>query len=186
MQRHTVPAIAAAAVALLLTTACSSSDQAEARPEPTVTAATDDPTTETPAPDPENDGTVGLTADVEYEDGTQVSLDKFTRGTTGPEGYPENTGYVSFTIDLVNGTSATMDLAAVYVACQYGDEEQVTGEQIFDDSRGLGGLPSTHLRPGKSISMKAACELPKDETHVQIEIGPGDELETAVFVGEVE
>lgn len=185
MQRHTVPAIAAAALALLLTTGCGNAgDQAEADPEPTVTAATDDPTTETPAPDPEDDGTVGLTAEVEYEDGTELSIDGFTRGTSGEYGYPANAPYLRFDVKLINGSDATMSLGDVYVVCSYGKPEQTESEQVFDDK--VEDQPMGHLRAGKTAVVPVACEMPEDETHVQIEVTPGVELETAIFVGEVE
>lgn len=185
---HTTTRTTAAAgiLAALLLTGCGNSDdgQAGADPEPTITAATDDPTTETPAPDPDDDGTVGLTAEVEYEDGTQVSLGEFTRGKSGEYGYPANAPYLRFDVKLVNGSSETMPLGDVYVVCSYGEPEQTEGEQVFDDK--VEDQPMGHLRAGKTATVPVACEVPEGETHVQIEVTPGVELETAIFVGEVE
>lgn len=185
MHTRTRTTTAAALLAALLLTGCGSDNdgQAGADPEPTITAATEDPT-DTPAPDPDDDGTVGLTADVEYEDGTQVSLSEFTRGTSSADGYPANAPYLRFDVKLINGSSETMTLGDVYVVCSYGEQEQTESEQVFDDQ--VEDQPMGHLRAGKTATVPVACEVPEGETHVQIEVTPGVELETAIFVGEVE
>lgn len=131
------------------------------------------------------DTSVDLTAEVEYTDGTTVSLDNFTRGTSGQWAEPAGEPYVAFTIKVTNGGDGTMDLNELYVSCQYGDNGR-QGEQIFDSDKGLDGGPTTHLRPGRSITTKAACQLPKGESYTQIEVSPGGELQTAIFAGDIE
>ncbi|PGH46932.1 hypothetical protein [Streptomyces sp. Ru87] len=191
MRTTTITTAAAGILTGLLLTGCGTVGDAittkQREPDPTVAAPTEDPATEEPAYDdsPAEDPSVGLTAEVEYIDGTKISLDKFARGTSSEWASPASTPYVKFTIKIVNDSEATMDLGSMYVACQYGDAGK-EGEQVFDTERGLEGTPTTHLRPGRSISTVNACELPKDESYVQIEVSAGWDLETAIFVGDVE
>lgn len=128
------------------------------------------------------DDTVSLNETVTYEDDTEVSLSGFARGVSSGYAAPENTPYVKFTVKIVNGSGTTMDLNEMFVECQYGEAGQ-SGEEIFDE--GLDGTPSTHLRPGRSISAPFACELPKSERYTQIEVTPDAESETAIFAGDV-
>ena len=54
-------------------------------------------------------------------------------------------------------------------------------EAIYDD--GLDGLPDTRILAGRSLTVPWACELPKDETFLQVEVSPDWESEEAIFAG---
>lgn len=183
MHRTATTAVLAAAAAVVLLTGCTSNDidsdtDREASPDDTVTAATEDPEEDT---EEDGDKAVGLTQAVTYDDGVEVSLTGFTRGVSSEFAAPENTPYIKFTIKVDNRSKATMDLNEMYLSCLYGDDAK-EGEQIFDE--GL-DMPTTHLRPGRSISVTTACELPKGEEYAQIELIPTVDSETAIFAGEV-
>ncbi|MER5298606.1 hypothetical protein ABT039_03970 [Streptomyces lasiicapitis] len=135
------------------------------------------------APEPDDD-TLGLTGTAVYENKNQVSLAAFSRGVSGAYASPEKTPYVKFTLKLKNGTSKVIDVSELSVLCQYGDEGR-DGEEIFDSENGLDGPPQTHLRPGRSLTATLACELPKSQTYVQIEVTPDFEAEPAIFAGKV-
>ncbi|MGW7518919.1 hypothetical protein ACWGJ2_25360 [Streptomyces sp. NPDC054796] len=130
------------------------------------------------------DDTVGLSETVAYETDTEVSLTGFSRGVSSAYAAPASAAYVRFTVKVVNGGDTMMDLSGMSVACVYGDDGK-PGEQIFDSENGLDGTPTAHLRPGRSMSTPVACELPKDEKYVQVEVSPDFESETAVFAGNV-
>ncbi len=95
---------------------------------------------------------------------------------------PENTPYVKFTIKVVNNSDATVDANQMTVNCAYGDEGK-EGEAIYDD--GLDGLPDTRILAGRSLSVTWACELPKKETFLQVEVAPDWESEESIFAGDV-
>lgn len=169
---------AATAAALLLTLTACTSNQVTSKPK--TPDATVTPATETPAAEEAEDKAIGLTDTATYQDGIEVSLSGFTRGVSSEYASPENTPYIKFTVKVTNGAKKTLDLNELYIACQYGDEGK-EGEEIFDE--GLDGAPMTHLRPTRSITAPIACELPKAESYVQIEVAPSDESETAIFAG---
>lgn len=125
-----------------------------------------------------------LVDSITYENGVELSLSDYKRGVSSAYGAPENTAYISFTMTVVNGSDSTLDLASSYYLCQYGDESQ-EGEEVFDSERGLDGTPSTHLRPGRTAKAKVACEFPKNEEYLQVEVGPSLDMETAIFAGNV-
>ncbi|MFE9645302.1 hypothetical protein ACFYO0_14535 [Streptomyces sp. NPDC006365] len=161
-------------------TGSSASETADSAPlnEDTVTAE------EEPEPTPEDTGpdVFGLSDTVSYEHDVDVSLSKFTRGTSSEYASPENTPYVKFTVKVVNSSSSTVDTTGLTVSCSYGEEGQ-TSESIFDE--GLDGSPTTKLLAGRSISTPWACELPKGETVLQVEVSPDYESEAAIFTGSV-
>lgn len=142
----------------------------------TITAAAE------PTPEDTEPEVMGLTDGVAYEDGVEVTLSGYARGVSSAYAAPESTPYVSFTVKVVNGSESIVDLGTGYVMCYYGDESK-EAEQIFDD--GLDGLPSMRLRPGRTASAKVACELPKGEEYLQVELAPSMEAETAIFAGNV-
>ncbi|MFE6408167.1 DUF4352 domain-containing protein [Streptomyces sp. NPDC057837] len=146
----------------------------------TITAA------EEPSPTPEETGPeiVALSDGVRWDGGMEVTLDDFTRGVSSEWAAPENTPYVKFTVRFKNGGDTTTDLSGSYVTCLYGDDG-AEGEQIFDSEKSIDGLPEVHLRPGKSVSAKIGCELPKAEKYLQVELVPDIESETAIFAGNV-
>jgi hypothetical protein len=180
-----VAAVCAAAVittGIYVTNTSSSDGDSEAAPteSATTTEAITPAVEEEPTPEDDEPEVFTLKDSVEYEDGIELSLSDYTRGVSGEWASPENAPYIRFTVKITNGSDATLNLAEMYVLCQYGDEGQ-EGEQVYDSGKGLDGTPSTHLRPARSITAKLACELPKDETYVQIELSPTYESETAIF-----
>jgi hypothetical protein len=182
MRRTTT--VAACLLLASIATACSSSDEPTAAPstpaDPTVTAAAE----EEPTPEDTTPEVLGLTDGVSYEDGVEVALSGYKRGTSSEWASPENTPYVSFTMKVTNGSDGLVDLGTGYVMCYRGDES-VESEQIFDSERGLDGLPALKLRPGRSAKAVVACELPKGESYLQVELAPSVDAEVAVFAGEV-
>lgn len=156
----------------------------------TASAASSSPTDETvtaaeePEPTPENTEpeVMGLTDGVAYEDGVEVTLSGYKRGTSSEYAAPGNTAYVSFTVKIVNGSKSTLDLGTGFVLCYYGDES-TQAEQIFEE--GMSGLPTMSLRAGRTASAKVGCEMPKGEEYLQIEMAPSMESAVAIFAGNV-
>ena len=147
----------------------------------TVTAAAEEPE---PTPEDTQPEIMALTDAVEYVDGFEMRLVDYKRGTSSEYSAPENTPYASFTVKVTNGSDAVVDLNSGYISCFYGDESQ-EGELIFSSDPELGGLPSMQLRPGRSASARVACELPKGEEYLQIELAPYSDAEPAIFAGNV-
>jgi hypothetical protein len=148
----------------------------------TVTAAAE----EEPSPTPEDTGPqiMSLTDSVEYVDGFVMSLGDYKGGTSSEYSAPESTPYASFTVKVTNGSDAVADLNSGYISCFYGEESR-EGELIFSSDPELGGLPSMQLRPGRSASARVACQLPKGEEYLQIELAPYSDAEPAIFAGNV-
>lgn len=144
----------------------------------TITPAAEEPT---PSPSP-TDTTFTLTETAKYVSKIEVSLSRFKRGVSSDVAAPANTAYLKFTVKIVNGSGKTIDLNEMSVNCQYGDAGQ-SSDQIFDD--GLDGTPTTHLLPGRSISAPLACELPKSEHYLQVEVTPDMDSQAAIFAGNV-
>lgn len=147
----------------------------------TVTADAEEPE---PTPEDTQPEIMALTDAVEYVDGFEMNLADYKRGTSSQYSSPENTPYASFTVKVTNGSDAVVDLNSGYISCFYGDESQ-EGELIFSSDPELGGLPSMQLRPGRSASARVACELPKGEEYLQIELAPYSDAEPAIFAGNV-
>lgn len=153
-------------------------------------AASSSPTDETitavtePEPTPENTEpeVMGLTDGVAYEDGVEVTLSGYKRGTSSEYAAPGNTPYVSFTVKVVNKSEAALDLGTGFVMCYYGDES-TQAEQIFEE--GMSGLPTMSLRAGRTASAKVGCEMPKGEEYLQVEMAPSMESAVAIFAGNV-
>lgn len=117
-----------------------------------------------------------------YANGTAVSLSDYQRGTSTANASPANTPYVSFTIKIENGSTSAFDVETGYLSCFHGEESQQS-EQIFDER--LHGLPDLRLRPGRTAKATMACEMPKDESYLQIEFTPSSDLPQTVFAGDV-
>ncbi|MFJ1995295.1 DUF4352 domain-containing protein [Streptomyces asiaticus] len=180
-----------ATLAALALTGCSTDSGNTAKrivesAEPTATGDGADPSTphtDVPADEPTDDSTdaLGLDDTAAYEGGVEISLSKFTRGTSSEWAAPENTPYVKFSITFENKGKETADLNTVSLSCQ---RAEAPGEEIFDSEHGLDGLPMTHLLPGRSVTSPVACSLPADETYLQVEVSPGL-ADTAVFSGHI-
>ncbi|MGW3668096.1 hypothetical protein [Streptomyces sp. NPDC005141] len=89
-----------------------------------------------------------------------------------------------FSITVANGGSQIMDASLLSVQCQYGSAGR-EGHEIFDSAAGLDGTPSTHVRAGRSITAEFGCELPRNESYIQIEVRPSFESGTAIFAGDI-
>lgn len=179
-------AVIAAIVATGIVVVNSRDDKASPAPsgtpsDSTVTAAAEEPEPEPTETQPE---VMGLTDGVAYEDGVEVDLSDYKRGTSSAYSSPENTPYVSFTVKVANKSDAVVDLGSGYVSCYYGDEAR-EGELVFSSDPELGGLPSMRLRAGRSATARMACELPKGEEYLQLELAPYAEAEPAIFAGNV-
>ncbi|WAZ25186.1 hypothetical protein STRCI_006662 [Streptomyces cinnabarinus] len=194
--RTALIATAAAVVAAVIASAVTAgvSGDSEAKPAPTVTVTKTAPAAEgeagaesdagsEPAAEEAGSGDAyGLTDTVAYDNDVEVSLSGFGRGVSSDYAAPENTPYVKFTIKVVNNSDATVDANQMTVNCAYGDEGK-EGEAIYDD--GLDGLPDTRILAGRSLSVTWACELPKKETFLQVEVAPDWESEESIFAGDV-
>ncbi|MEU5687430.1 DUF4352 domain-containing protein [Streptomyces venezuelae] len=143
---------------------------------------------EEPAAEPEDaEGEVaGLNDTVEYGNDVQLSLSKFTRGTSGPYGAPENTPYVKFGVRVKNNGKSTVDTSMFTTSCSYGKAGK-SSESVYDSDQGLNGGPDTKLLAGRSITVTWACEMPKAEKTIQIEVSPDMDMEAeaAIFTGDV-
>ncbi|MEW2566181.1 hypothetical protein [Streptomyces sp. NPDC047070] len=135
-----------------------------------------------PAAEEPGDGVHGLGEPAAYDNDVEVSLSKFSRGTSSDYASPGNTPYAKFTIKIVNGSDESVNADELSVNCAYGDEGK-EGDAIFDE--GLDGLPETRILAGRSLSVVWACELPKDQQYLQVEVAPDYESRTAVFTGNV-
>ncbi|WP_200303393.1 hypothetical protein [Streptomyces adelaidensis] len=130
----------------------------------------------------DDDGVFALDDTVIYDSDVEVTLSGFKRGVSSDYAAPENTPYAKFTIKIVNGSDVTVDANEMTVDCAYGDEGK-EGEAIYDD--GLDGLPDTRILAGRSLTVPWGCELPKDETFLQVEVSPDYDSEEAIFTGDV-
>ncbi|MFJ2261638.1 hypothetical protein ACIOKD_25450 [Streptomyces sp. NPDC087844] len=184
---------AAAVVVAVVATglAVSGSRDGAAQPGPTVTVTEVAPADDAPAvsegdtepvAEESGDGVHSLTEAVVYETDVEVSLSRFSRGMSSDYASPQNTPYAKFTIKIVNESDASVNADELSVNCAYGDEGK-EGDAIFDE--GLDGLPETRILAGRSLSVVWACELPKKQKYLQVEVAPDYESETAVFTGDV-
>ncbi|MEV0522109.1 hypothetical protein AB0I66_01690 [Streptomyces sp. NPDC050439] len=141
---------------------------------------------EEPEPEPESTGpeVAGLNDSVTYSNDVGLSLSKFVRGTSSEYGSPENTPYVKFSVRVKNDGKSTVDTSGFTASCSYGKAGK-SSESIFDSEQGLDGGPDTRLLAGRSITVTWACEMPKSEKTIQIEVAPDMETETAIFTGSV-
>ncbi|MGP3979643.1 hypothetical protein [Streptomyces sp. KR80] len=183
MQARTALVTAVALAAAL--TACGDDN---GRPPPateTVTSPEETPRQTEPETSPEaeetGEQTLSLTETATFQDNIQVSLSSFTRAVSSGTASPANTPYARFTIKITNGADRTIDLNVLTLQCLYGDPG-MKGDQISDE--GLEGIPTTHLLPDRSITAQLGCELPRNETYLQIEIAPGL-ADPAIFAGTV-
>ncbi|MFK4070616.1 hypothetical protein [Streptomyces sp. NPDC029674] len=153
-----------------------------------VVTGEEEPAEDEPAEEPEPESTepevAGLNETAAYGNGVEVSLSKFARGTSSEYGSPENTPYVKFAVRVKNDGKSTIDTSGFTTSCSYGEAGQ-SSESIFDSDGGLNGGPDTRLLAGRSITVTWACELPKAEDTIQIEVSPDMETEKAIFTGKV-
>ena len=182
------PALALTAALLTTITACGTGT--DNKPKiPSATVTTEQPPVEVQTPEPEetatSDGIYELTEAAVYKDERKIQLSAFSRAVSSGTASPEKTAYARFTLTVTNDSTEHMDLARVYISCQYGAEGRES-EEIFDSANGLNGMPSTHLLAGRKLSTTIGCELPKNETYLQIEVTPDLDSEVAIFTGNVQ
>ncbi|KOV92971.1 hypothetical protein [Streptomyces sp. NRRL B-3648] len=144
-----------------------------------VTAAEEEPDSQPTDTGPQ---VFGLDDVVTYENHVEVSLSKFARGTSSSYASPERTPYVKFVVKVKNDSGKPLDTTLFSVSCSYGQDGK-SAEPIFDD--GLDGGPETKLLSGRSINVPWACEFPKGEATLQVEVDANGESETAIFTGDV-
>ncbi|MBD0843019.1 MULTISPECIES: hypothetical protein [unclassified Streptomyces] len=119
-----------------------------------------------------------------YDNGVEVTLSDYQRGTSTANAAPANTPYVSFAVTISNKSESALDVGTGTFTCYYGDASQES-RQIFDFDEGLRGLPSVRLRPGRTAKATVACEMAKDERYLQVELTPSINLPKTIFAGDV-
>ncbi|NEW74996.1 hypothetical protein [Streptomyces rhizosphaericus] len=163
--RGTTALAVIAALAGIALTGCSSDSGDTAKrivesAEPSATGDSADPSTpDVPTGEPDDspgDGMIALALDdtASYEDGVEISLSDFKRGISSEWAAPGDTPYVQFSITVENTGNDTADLSGITLDCQ---REDSTGEEIFDTDKGLDGIPTTHVLPGRTVTTPAAC-----------------------------
>jgi len=135
-----------------------------------------------PTPQASEPEVKGLQDRAVYASGIAVSLSGYRRGTSSADAAPANTAYVSFTVKIENKSPSAMDVSAASLTCFHGEESQES-QQIFDEE--LHGLPDLRLRPGRTAKATVACEMPKQETYLQVEFTPSPDLPKTAFAGDV-
>ncbi|MFE9640276.1 hypothetical protein ACFYOC_14785 [Nocardiopsis alba] len=188
MQRLALPS--AALLALLAASACGTGGTpAEDRTANIAEADTEaEPADE--AEDSPSEVEVDLGGTYEFDDGLVIELSGVERGVSGEWAYPENMEHARFTIQIQNGTGGAVDLTMFYLQCQYGEEGR-TGETIHDTDQGLGDGFTGTVMADRSATADFGCELPSEESYLQVEVNVGDETETdwmrptVYFVGDV-
>ncbi|WP_030809384.1 hypothetical protein [Streptomyces sp. NRRL F-2799] len=189
--RRTLLAVAVTAVGCSLS-ACSGigGTQTEtATPADTVSASQDTHSADDVQDAQDDSGgdtfTVALDKTATWNNGVKAHLSGFSRGISGEYASPSGKAYLAFSVTMRNGSKASIDLSMVSLSCPDGADE------IFDTDADFDGTPDTHLLPGKSLTWKAACLLPKTARSAQIEITPADTAgsgwyRTAIFTGQVQ
>lgn len=137
---------------------------------------------EQPAPQSTEPKVKGLQDKAAYASGVTVSLSDYQRGASSANAAPANTAYTSFTVKIENKSPSALDLSAAYLMCFHGEESQES-QQIFDEE--LHGLPELRLQPGRAAKATVACEMPKEETYLQVEFTLSQDLPKTVFAGDV-
>lgn len=176
------------AAAVLALTACGSGTPAEDR---TTDISTSDEAEVEEVTDDGDEGPVQaeLGTSYEFDDGLTIEMTDIERATTGEWAMPENADYLRFTVQIQNGTGSPVDLTLFHIQCQYGEGGH-TGESVYDTEGGVGDGFTSTVMDGNNATATFGCELPADESQIQIEVNVGDETETdwmrptAFFTGE--
>jgi hypothetical protein len=180
----------AALLALLAATACGSSTPAEDRTTDISAADVEDVADEDAVDDSPSEVEADLGSVYEFDDGLTIELSGIERATSGEWAYPENADYARFTVQVQNGTGSPVDLEMFYIQCQYGEDGR-TGETVHDTDAGVGDGFTSTVMDGRNATADLGCELPSEETYLQIEVSVGDETPdewyrpTVYFTGDV-
>lgn len=124
-----------------------------------------------------------------YTDDLTVRLANLERRVSGEWDSPEDTPYVYFDVQFDNASGGPIDLTYLSVYCQVGEEGR-TAEDVYTDDTGS-GFTST-VMDGRTATAGYGCELPEDESYLQVELTLSDwedfddeVRETVYFVGDV-
>lgn len=186
---HKLALPSAALLALLATAACGGSTPAEDRTADI--SAADADTEEDAVDDSPSEVEADLGSTYEFDDGLTIELSGIERATSGEWAYPENTDYARFTVQVQNGTGSAVDLEWFSIQCQYGEDGR-TGEYIADTDNGVGDGFTSTVMDGRNATADLGCELPADESYLQIEVSVGDETPddwfrpTVYFTGDLD
>ncbi|MGH3785863.1 MAG: hypothetical protein ACRDRG_04780 [Pseudonocardiaceae bacterium] len=107
-----------------------------------------------------------------YEDGTVIAI-----GPPAPY-KPSSSAAMSPTADravavevtVTNGTAKPLDLIAVSLQATAGERE---AGQVYDSTKGITGVPSQTLPPGKRQTFTVVFELPAGPTELRVQARPG-------------
>ena len=123
-----------------------------------------------------------------YTDGLTVRLTNLDRRVSGEWDMPENTPYVYFDVQFDNATGGPVDLTYLSIYCQIGEEGRTAEDMYTDDT----GSFTSAVMDGRTATAGYGCELPEDESYLQVELTLSDweEMddhvrETVYFVGDV-
>ena len=191
MHRITLPS--AALLALLAATACGSTAPVEDRTADISAADAED--AEEAADDEIDDSPSEVEAEIgsvyEFDDGLTIELSNIERAVSGEWAYPENVDYARFTVQIQNNTGSPVDLEMFYIQCQYGEDGR-TGETVHDTDQGVGDGFTSTVMDGRNATTDLGCELPAEESYLQIEVSVGDETPddwfrpTVYFTGDLD
>ena len=189
MHKMTLPA--AALLALLAATACGPSTPTEDRTVDIADAGDSAEDTEGTVDDFSSEVEAELGSVYEFDDGLTIELSGIERAVSGEWAYPESTEYARFTVQIQNGTGGPVDLEMLYLQCQYGEDGR-TAETVHDTDAGVGDGFTSTVMDGRNATADYGCELPAEESYLQIEVSVGDETPddwyrpTVYFTGDVE
>ena len=186
MHKITLPS--AALIALLATAACGADPSVDRVAElPAAEDVEEVADEEAPADEP-SELELDFGGSYTFDDGLVVEMTNVHRGTSGEWAMPENAPYVGWTLQLQNGTGQALDTSFVYIDCQVGEEGR-RAEEVFDYDEGLGDGFTSTLMDGRNATADYACEIPAEETYLQVELSVNDDIferPTVFFVGDVE
>lgn len=132
--------------------------------------------------EPEGPKSLPLEGTAKLGEKASVTLSGVERGTSSSWGAPADTPYVKYTVSVKNLGTKALDPADILWACTYGKQGEAA-ESVYDE--GVGDFPEVKTLPGKSTTFTQACEMPKDETQLQIQIENPWEGDVIVFEGDV-
>lgn len=146
-------------------------------PTASETTATSEPEPEATA-EPAGATTAKFGETFDYEDGVSVTISKPKEFK--PSEYIEvdkGATPLSFTVTVVNGSDAPLDLVLFNASLQSSNEEAA---QLFDVEKKMEGAPSTSLLPGREAQFLVGFGA-KDPADLVLEASPGFEYDAAIW-----
>jgi hypothetical protein len=172
---HRIALPSAALLALLATAACGSGAPVEERTTDIAAADAEDvEEVDEEIDDSPSEVEAEIGSVYEFDDGLTIELSGIERAVSSEWAFPENAEYVRFTVQAQNGTGSAVDLEWFSIQCQYGDDGR-TGEFVADTENGIGNGFTSTVMDGRNATADFGCEIPADETYLQIEVSVGDE-----------